>query len=155
MTKSLLKNNYFKKIIEPQKYFNSNLRILDYGCGSGENSSFFLTQGYYIVSVDINSEAKKNIIINLKNGELNKFDFINLNGETEYIDYNCNSDIIFCLEILEYIKNYLNIIGEFKRILSDKEVLIISQDSLRTCPGYMIQIGYLIVAIIIFFKKMI
>jgi len=39
--------------------------------------------------------------------------------------------------------------------LSDKEVLIISQDSLRTCPGYMIQIDYLIVAIIIFFKKMI
>lgn len=78
---------------------------------------YFLKQGCYVVFVDINPDAKLNITNGLKNEELDNFDFINLDGGTECINYNCNFEIIFCLEVLERIQNYLKVIKEFKGLM--------------------------------------
>jgi len=111
-----------------KKYLKNNSgKILDFGCGSGENSLFLSSCGYKVFSLDASNEALK--IVRRKNSKIkNKlkiFLFTNLNKlpfKDNYFDY------VVCLSVISLLgskKNIIKLIKEFQRVLKSDGKLVI------------------------------
>jgi SAM-dependent methyltransferase len=117
-------NMYLKDSI-PEKS-----RILDYGCGSGNNSVFLLQKGYEVFGVDVAPSFKKLIKMNLNLNHLdasliNNFDIIN--SDDIYLDYPDNHfDFILSNQVLYYmssVKHLKKVCLELKRVLRPNGVV--------------------------------
>ncbi|PSB46756.1 hypothetical protein C7B80_12170 [Cyanosarcina cf. burmensis CCALA 770] len=118
------------RILENLKNHNDNnlIQILDAGSGV----TFF---PYYLAHLLPNSSIS---CIDRDNSYIDLFKSINkkyarsvtfLNQDIHNIDAPSNSfDIIYCVSVLEHTENHEKIIQEFKRLLKDEGILIVSFD---------------------------
>ena len=98
---------------------NSNLKVLDIGCGSGLNSKQIRALGHSVIGVDISKEAIRKYVqhgflgcqMDLEKG---------LGFEAEQFD------IVFCSEVIEHLVNYEILMKEIYRILRFGGRLILS-----------------------------
>lgn len=65
------------------KYLNPNDLILDYGCGSGRDTKFFLDKGFRVEAIDGSKELCK-LASNYTNIEVKNMKFIDLNYKNYY-----------------------------------------------------------------------
>lgn len=99
-------------------------KVLDFGCGSGNNSIFFMQKGYTVYGVDVAPSFKKLLAANL---ELNHIDqsvlanFSTISGESTALDFPDNSfDLIISNQVLYYMPNEQHlreVCNELKRVL--------------------------------------
>jgi 2-polyprenyl-3-methyl-5-hydroxy-6-metoxy-1,4-benzoquinol methylase len=111
-----------------KKYSSTNsttqLKILDFGCGSGILAGKLQNIGYQTVGVDM---SKKAINYGKTQGVKN----------LSFFDGNClefqnkSFDFVLALDVLEHIENEKPILTEFVRVLADKGTVII------TVPAFM------------------
>lgn len=123
------KRTIYKEALFFQKYLNSNMKVLDCGCGPGSISmgiAEFLKDGYIILT-DIKkgqleiakNEAKRR---NLENIEYVQCDIYNLPFE------NSSFDAVFSHAVLQHLSNPQKAINEMYRVLKPHGVLGIRDD---------------------------
>ncbi len=103
-----------------------NLNVLDYGCGNGDFTIFFIKKGFNVTAVDIDPKSESKINLLLSDEEKSRFKFVLLKQEDNFANYTQMFDFIICREVLEHIKNYKNILCIFKKILKDSGLCVIS-----------------------------
>jgi 2-polyprenyl-3-methyl-5-hydroxy-6-metoxy-1,4-benzoquinol methylase len=122
-----------------QDFIERGCRILDLGCADG---TFLPTLNYYaknIVATDINQELifrskyiKENVLFNSKKINL-------LTSDGLYLPFRDSSfNTIFCLEVLEHVKNPRLVIKEIFRILK-KEGTFVSTIPVEIGPSLLIR----------------
>jgi len=91
----------------------SNTRILDIGCGSGVQSTFFSEKSRFVVSSDVNLT-----------GVRFRWSYL-VKCSAEYLPFEGNSfDVVYSSCVLEHIKNQKLALREMKRVLKRNGVLI-------------------------------
>jgi SAM-dependent methyltransferase len=99
-------------------------KVLDYGCGSGNNSLLFIDKGYDTYGVDVSEHAisliKENLMDNnLDRRHINNFSVISPDS-TKLAFEDCYFDFIFARNALYYLptEDYIRkVCNEFKRCL--------------------------------------
>jgi|YNPMSStandDraft_1061717.scaffolds.fasta_scaffold01332_9 ubiquinone/menaquinone biosynthesis C-methylase UbiE len=104
------------------KDFVKNKIVLDAACGSGYGSYFLSLFANFVYAVDLNNEV---INQNCKKYQNNNLKYIyssveNLPFEDKYFD------VIVSFETIEHVKDYYKVMLEFKRVLKNDGLLIIS-----------------------------
>ena len=86
-----------------KKYLKNNSgKILDFGCGSGENSIFLSSCGYKVVSLDASKQALK--IVRRKNKKIkNKLKIFLFNNLNKLPFKNNFFDYIVCLSMISLL----------------------------------------------------
>jgi len=105
-------------LLDKWKLLKGCKKVLDAGCGKGE----FMELNPYkaeIYGIDINKET----VIEAKEKGLN-IQFADVNRKLPFTD--SSFDAINCSHVLEHLEDGTNTISEFKRILKDKGILVIS-----------------------------
>jgi ubiquinone/menaquinone biosynthesis C-methylase UbiE len=101
--------------------------VLDFGCGSGENSIYLSRCGYKVFSLDASKKALK--IVRKKNKLLKNKLKILLFSDTKKLQFKENFfDYIICLSVISLLgskKNIQELINEFHRVLKPGGKLII------------------------------
>jgi 2-polyprenyl-3-methyl-5-hydroxy-6-metoxy-1,4-benzoquinol methylase len=101
----------------------SNKIILDAGCGTGHNMQSVQSKGYY-VGCDIMPEA-------LEFCRSNGADCL-VQSDSQALGFRSSSfDMIISLDVLEHIANPMAVMSEFKRLLKDDGVLVLSVPAFR------------------------
>lgn len=105
------------------KYLNPDWKVLDAACGSGYGSEILSKHVKKVIGIDISSEAieyaqkfhwKENI----------EYQLMDLEKPLKFPDQAFNAIISF--ETLEHLENQEKLISEFKRLLKNQGLLIIS-----------------------------
>ncbi len=98
-------------------YLKENIpsgRVLDYGCGSGNNSMFFIEKGYETYGTEVNESALSLINLNLESKHLDsdlarRFQIIlpdstSLPFKDNYFDFILSNQVLYYLPSEEHIK---------------------------------------------------
>ena len=99
--------------------------VLDVGCSHGAFGFELARRGYSVVGIDINRESvevgqKIQKLLGLQNISFYHMDILsNQFPEKQF-------DVIMMFETLEHIKEDSKVVGEFKRLLRDEGILIVS-----------------------------
>jgi SAM-dependent methyltransferase len=111
-------NIFLKKNIPPDAL------ILDYGCGSGNNSVFFMQKGYAVFGVDVAPSFKNLVAKNLEfhnldssfvqNFQLIDPDNTNLDYPDDHFDFVFSNQVLYYLPTEEHLKK---VCQEIKRVL--------------------------------------
>ena len=113
-----IQKNYFKE---------DNGRLLDFGCGSGENSKYLSECGYKVFSLDASKQALK--IVRKKNKLIkNKLKIILFSNSGKLPFKNNFFDYVVCLSVISLLgsrKNIQKLVREFQRVLKPNGKLII------------------------------
>ncbi len=98
-------------------------RVLDAGCGAGQGSAYLLKAGAcWVVGIDISMQAimyAKNSY-GLQNLAFGVMDVLNLG----FPDH--TFDLVTSIEVIEHLSNPERYLGEIRRVLKDKGVLVLS-----------------------------
>ncbi len=109
-------------------YLRSSLpqgaRILDYGCGSGNNAIFFIEKGYEVHGVDVAPSFKSLLVKNMalhhvdtkaaEHFSVISPDSIDLDYPDNYFDFIFSNQVLYYLPSLEHLQK---VCDGFKRIL--------------------------------------
>ncbi len=124
------KPNYFAQ--DSKKYFPAEGRLLELGCGQGQDSAYFLSEGYEVVATDFSNTSLEDVKQKFSGKENFSSEFIDLSDATfpfseEHFDgvYAHLSLHYFTREITE------KIIEEIHRVLKPNGVLAFLVNSLR------------------------
>lgn len=117
--------------IRLREKLESTARILDYGCGSGNNSVFFMQQGYEVHGCDVAPSFQNLLAENLKLHNLpaectKRFTLIDpevteLPYPTEYFDFILSNQVLYYLPTEEHLKK---VVAELHRILKPRGVVM-------------------------------
>jgi ubiquinone/menaquinone biosynthesis C-methylase UbiE len=114
---------HFHRYIEALKWLPSNTsKVLDIACGTGFGSFFLAKSNHVVVGADISEEAIKQCVIDYS---LPSLTFIKADGTNLKYDNN-HFDAIVSFETIEHTTAYTEMLNEFKRIVKEKGVVIIS-----------------------------
>lgn len=94
---------YGKLVGLMQSFINTDLRILDLGCGVGTIDFYLSNNGCKVTGVDISSKAIVNARNNAKYFRLKDISFVNI--DVFKFKNNKPYDIIICNEIIEHVKD--------------------------------------------------
>jgi 2-polyprenyl-3-methyl-5-hydroxy-6-metoxy-1,4-benzoquinol methylase len=135
MSKDLIEEMYINKnenyfSLERQLFKNavteSNLKILDIGCGTGILGSYFKKiQNCTVYGVEINENAYKEALLNLDNVIKGNIELIDLPFEKS------NFDIIIMGDVLEHLINTISSIKKLQYFLKDDGRILISVPNIR------------------------
>ena len=123
-------------------YLKENLRsdslILDYVCGSGNNSIFFMQKGYSVFGVDVAPDFKRLLGKNLELLHIDKSaldgysvidaDSIELNYPDNHFDFIFSNQVLYYLPSEEHIKK---VSSQFKRFLRPRGPVFFSMIGFR------------------------
>ncbi|MEK7091307.1 MAG: class I SAM-dependent methyltransferase [Patescibacteria group bacterium] len=102
-----------KKIIKKR----NKLSVLDYGCGVGTLGLYLANQGNKVIGLDISPLAVKTANENSKLMSLNKLAKFYTIGSEKKIISSKKFDLIICTEVLEHIKEDLNLLHSLNKKL--------------------------------------
>ena len=104
-------------------------KVLEVGTGKGYATIVLAKQGYKFTSIDISEEEQKFARLNLKYfGLENNVDF--KIGDAADLKFKDNSfDVIVCINLLHHILDSFQVIDEFRRVVSSKGKIILSDFS--------------------------
>jgi len=107
-----------------KKNIPENGVILDYGCGSGNNSVFFMQKGYSVFGVDVAPSFKKLVAKNLELNNINRSNLDNfslIDPDTTSLPFPDNYfDLVLSNQVLYYLpteQHLKKVCIEIKRIL--------------------------------------
>ena len=106
--KSTVNGNMIEAYCKFLRYISSNGHILDFGCGSGRDSKYFLDHGYIVTAID-GSEKMCKLASNYAGISVKFMDFSELSEENKYDGiWACSSLIhISTCELLEVINKMI------------------------------------------------
>jgi 2-polyprenyl-3-methyl-5-hydroxy-6-metoxy-1,4-benzoquinol methylase len=108
--------NFVKVLLESKS--SNNMRILDFGCGSGEVLSECVRRGFLNVKgVDTSIDCIESVLAKGINCEL-------LTKDTPFLDE--KYDLILCLDVLEHLENDSLYLELFKNALLEKGKILIT-----------------------------
>ena len=118
------------KILEILNYKvqDTNVKILDFGCGGGVPLVLLKMAGYNNINgvdlqnLHINKIQKQQYFSNMFGFEDNTFSYIN-NNKTNFDDN--NFDIVISLQVLEHVKNFKLYYDEISRVLKNDGKLVL------------------------------
>lgn len=108
--------NYFNKM----QLQTTNMKFLDYGCGGGLLCEPLSKLGFDITGYDLDVEAAKN------HSNINSFNIKYINNFENLIDNDIRYDVIFCLEMLEHVKDYSLEIQKISQLLKTNGLIFFS-----------------------------
>lgn len=102
------------------KYLPTNAKVLDFGCGSGRDSKYFMSQGYQVDAVDGSIELCKQASIYL-DSQVTPMLFNDLNADKEY------DGIWACASVLHLTKGELkDVFPKMLRAIKDNGIIYVS-----------------------------
>jgi len=103
----------------------STIRCLDYGCGDGNVTSHLVNSNCDVLSCDISEQ----FLSALKKEYFNKrVETLLINGEDLSEIESSSIDLVVVYSVLHHIPDYLCILDEFKRVLTDGGVLLLDHE---------------------------
>jgi len=118
----LIKN----KLVPYNLKLKAGIKVLDCGCGKGDDTIDFLNLGCKVTSIDNNLESYFNILKRIKNKEIKNFIFHSLDLNNDIINIKQNYDIIICSEVLEHLDEPFQFIWRISNILSKNGQVVIT-----------------------------
>ena len=100
-----------------------SLRILDFGCGTGELVTFPLAEaGHQVVGIDVHSPS---IDVARSRCDLPNLEF-KVATEADFLEYEQEFDAVICSQVLEHLENPSQLLAHFHRILRKDGQLIVT-----------------------------
>ena len=119
--------NIISRVLATSKN-NTDIKILDYGCGGGRIVIYFLLLGYkniYGIDVDSHEQIEINNDLALRLGLIDTTHFFSYDGNKLPFDKG-QFDIIISQQVLEHVQNLDSYYRESSRVLNDRGILIVS-----------------------------
>lgn len=110
----LSRHNAHTKIVA---FVGKNKKVLDIGCARGGLSAKFKENGCYVVGVEVNKEAAEKA-----EGTCNKV----LIGDIENLEVDETFDVIVLADVLEHLKDPLNVLHKLKKNLTEEGYFVVS-----------------------------
>lgn len=98
-------------------------RVLDAGCGPGAYTEWLLDHGAQVAAVDAN--AKMLAHARARSSDRAQFHLANLNAPLDFLAA-ASFDLVICPLVLDYIRDWTPLFGEFHRLLRPGGVLVFS-----------------------------
>ena len=98
-------------------------QVLDAGCGPGAYAEWLLNHGAQVVAVDANEKMLAHA--RARTGDRAEFHLANLNAPLDFLD-DATFDLVICPLVLDYIRDWTPLFGEFHRVLRPGGVLVFS-----------------------------
>lgn len=117
-------DRYQKKLEITRKYFRSDMRVLEFGCGTGSTALIHAPYVEHILAIDY---SKK--MIDIANNKLEKNDVKNITFEctsVEKLAENEPYDLVLALNIIHLLPNYEKTISKIHRTLKPNGIFISS-----------------------------
>jgi len=99
----------------------ASIRLLDFGCGTGAMTRFFVDRGYRVEGLDISPSI---IEQNRKMSPGIKFHLVEPEERSEIADG--SFDVVFSSEVVEHVYDVMAVFEEFRRILRPGGLLILT-----------------------------
>ena len=106
------------KILSEHLSFNHELRLLDFGCGPGHFLSFMKEQGWYVVGIEPSIDATQ---MASQEFDVKIYESLEKCLQVENEPFNA----IVCLNVLEHVRNPVEVIENFKKIMFKNGILVI------------------------------
>ena len=100
-----------------------NARVLDAGCGSGWYAEYLVNQGAMVTAFDLNAEFVS--LTRSRTGERAQVLQADLAGPLKFAG-DGEFDMVVCPLVMHYLKDWLPVFREFKRVLKSQGVLLFS-----------------------------
>ena len=107
-----------------KKYLFPSSRVLDYGCGAGDLGIYFSINGHATTFVDIEDGILKYVKKRLKNRQIHD-ECIGVSIEQQLPKLENEYDIIICVEVLEHVRNPLELIYFLINHMNDDGILML------------------------------
>lgn len=101
---------------------NEGKLALDAGVGTGRNARILLKNGYLVVGIDLSKKMMKQAGKKLKSKNLKLME-MDLNKKLWFKDK--TFDLIICMRVIKYVKNWKATLREFNRVLKPNGKLIV------------------------------
>lgn len=124
----ILTNN----IARYQNIDNSEISILDVGCGAGIATIPLARLGFQIKGIDASKSNIENANLFIQKNNIHNVTF----EHDAELQQDCKFDVILCLEVLEHVPNPANFIKRLKTLLKPNGLLILSTIN-RTLISYL------------------
>lgn len=121
----------FKKI---QKYLEPQLKILDAGCGEGNISLILAKNHHRVWGIDLSKQKVSLAKKRAKKLNLEKCATFSV-GNLEKLTINKKFDVVFCIEVLEHVKNDEKVIRNLFSLLNSGGLIIITVPA-KSAPLY-------------------
>jgi cyclopropane fatty-acyl-phospholipid synthase-like methyltransferase len=113
-------------------FFKSVKKVLDFGCGAGENGIHLLKKGYEVTFCDISSYALNKVKLKIKKLKLKKAKYLLFKNTNQISkDFTCYFDAIVCLSVINNFKNIsqiMQVVRMFKKIMNTGGKLVIDSN---------------------------
>lgn len=117
-------------VIDEKIRGRKNLHILDFGCGVGAVSLFLAKCGHKVTGVDVSDKAIKIANKSAKLLKIDRLKFYTLKSGKKKIN-NKKFDLIICIEVIEHIKEDLELLIFLTKRLKKGGIFIISTPSIN------------------------
>lgn len=109
------------------RYLESNMKVLDIGCGSGTISLYVSSKGNAVLGTDISekavSAAKESAeVLGLRNASFKSMDFLGANFQEKF-------DFIICSEVLEHLAGDNYALKKIYELISENGILFLTVPS--------------------------
>ncbi len=128
---------YFENILKPLLKENTNLKLLDVGCGGGLLTEEFAKMGCKVTAVDPSASS---LVTARAHAEESNLPIEYLESFGDKMPFEDNSfDVVSCCDVLEHIKDYDKTIQEISRVLKPGGVFLFDTIN-RTPYSYLVNI---------------
>ncbi len=92
------------------KHYKKDMKVISFGAG-GSINTYIKSKGVKLIEIDIDKKRKPDLVLDITN--LSKIKSKSI-------------DLVFCMEVLEHVKNPFKAVSELKRVLKKGGIIIAS-----------------------------